>query len=187
MRVEEALVIPLGMRPEYFAYARGVAGAILGGQGDAGRQAPSCPSPAQPPPRPTPLAGAAGHPLQAPPLGPGLGGRTTGSDGRRFEAWRAPRPARRAGGWLAARHARPAPRPPPRWLVRCLYSSAQGPAAAAGGRREAGGGCSGWPQWKAGAGRGARALGGPLRLACAASAPPRWQSPGPHLYVEQRY
>ena len=79
-----------------------------------------------------------------------LCGRATGvGGGGRRDALRAPagparpRPARRAGGWPAARHARPAR---PRWPARC--PSAQGPAAA-GGRAGGGGGGGGrrccWP------------------------------------------
>ncbi len=48
MLVGEALVLPLGMWPECFAYAGGGAGAILSVQGDAGQRTPPRPRPAPP-------------------------------------------------------------------------------------------------------------------------------------------
>ncbi len=94
---------------------------------------------------------AAGHPLQAPPLASDLCGRATGAGGL-CNARRAPRPARRAGGWQAPPLASgaPLPRGPPP------------PVAAAGGQQrgqERGGGavlllaCGGWEGATAAAGR----------------------------------
>ena len=122
-------------------------------------------------PRPAaPLAGAAGHPL---PQWAGDGSWRRGSARRAARPPPParpgpPRPARPAGGWPAARHARPSP---PRWPARC--PSAQGPAAAL---------CRGG---RAGRGRG-RGRGEALLLnGCAARHPPHgWPWPGPH--VEQR-
>ncbi len=95
----EARVLPLGRWPDCFTHARGGAGAFLGGRraGGPARHAPA-------PPRPAQLRKQA---LTAT--------RYTGRS-RPWPRWlgigdarRAPRPARRAGGWPAPGPARPAP------------------------------------------------------------------------------
>ncbi len=166
-------MLPLGMWPECFAHTRGGAGAVLGGRRAASRRC------ASPPRRP---AGRRCRPPAA-----SVGGRrgleegvgaTRGAPPAPRPARPAPRPARPAGGWQAARYARPSP---PRWPARCPSAQASRASHSPLPRR---------------AGRGRKGEGGPLGrgrgrgkalllAGCTARHPPRgWPWPGPH--VEQR-
>jgi hypothetical protein len=151
LRLGEARVLPLGMWPDYFAHARGGAGAVLGGRRAAGRRAGAAwPRLAPAPPRQ--LAGADGHPLhwQEPPLA-----SVVGHWGRAATPGAPPALPCAPGDGL-----RPARPSQPRWPARC--PSAKEPTAACGrsGQAGAGGGGLGslWLAGAGGEGGGRRAL-----------------------------